>query len=208
MELDDLKNIWNKRDTFQPKLEEEIASMLKGKSNSIIAKLKRNIWVELIFTSIASIILLYYSFTIPNGALKWSFVSFLLLYAGYILYYIKQLNVFRQFRTSDENLRTNLENLVHDLDKYLKFYRMSYSLLYPVFFILMLIFVIMDRGMHDFLEAIQETKMIICLILVIGIFLASSLWFTNWYLKKLYGNHVEKLKLLLKDISELGDEIA
>jgi hypothetical protein len=115
---------------------------------------------------------------------------------------------FRQFRTSDENLRTNLENLIHDLDKYLKFYRMSYSLLYPVFFILMLIFVIMDRGMHDFLEAIQETKMIICLILVIVIFLASSLWFTNWYLKKLYGNHVEKLKLLLKDISELGDEIA
>jgi hypothetical protein len=61
--------------------------------------------------------------------------------------------------------------------------------------------------MHDFLEAIQETKMIICLILVIGIFLASSLWFTNWYLKKLYGDHVEKLKLLLKDISELGNEI-
>lgn len=203
MELDELKNIWKNRDTFQPKLESEILAMLKGKSSSIIDKLKRNLLFELIFTSAAFLVLLYYSFTLQTGALKWSFIAFLVLFSGYIIYYIKQLNVFRHFRTSDENLRTNLENLVHDMDKYLRFYKMSYSLLYPIFLMLILLFVIMDRGMDGFLDSIMELKMILYLLFLIGVFLASSLWFTNWYLNKLYGNHVEKLKELLNDINEL-----
>ena len=203
MELDELKNIWKNRDTFQPKPESEILVMLKGKSSSIIDKLKRNLLLELVFTSVAFLVLLYYSFTLQNGALKWSFIAFLILFSGYIIYYLKQLNVFRQFRTSDENLRTNLENLIHDLDKYLRFYKMSYSLLYPIFFMLILLFVIMDRGMDGFLASMMEIKMILYMLFLIGVFLASSLWFTNWYLNKLYGNHVEKLKELLNDINEL-----
>ncbi len=206
MELDELKNIWKNRDSFQPKLEGEIAAMLRGKSHSIIDKLKRSLWMELIFTSIGFFILLYYALKLPNGALKWSFISFVVLFSGYIFYYIKQLNLFRHFEGSDDSLRNNLATLVANLDHYLRLYKLSYSLLYPIFFILILSFVIMDRGMDDFLETLHDTTTLIYLVFLVAVLFASSLWLTNWYLKKLYGNHVEKLKALLGDIAALMDE--
>ena len=203
MELNDLKSIWKQHDSFQPKLEGgEIGFMLRGRSNSTISKLKRSIWLELVFTMAALLVLLYYSLTIPNGALKWSFGSFLVLFLGYIIYYFMQLNVFRQFKSNPLDIRTNLENLVHEMERYLAFYRISYSLLYPVYLILILSFVIIDRGVDKFLETMSDIRMILYMGFLIVIFLLSSLWFTKWYLKKLYGNHIDKLKELLNDIQE------
>jgi len=58
MELDDLKSIWKQdKPGFEPKKEEEIASMIKGRSNSIISKLKRSVWFELIFTIVCGVAL-------------------------------------------------------------------------------------------------------------------------------------------------------
>jgi hypothetical protein len=55
MELEDLKSIWKRKQGYEPKQEAEIASMLRGRSNSIISKLKRSVWFELIFTIACSI---------------------------------------------------------------------------------------------------------------------------------------------------------
>lgn len=206
MELDDLRNIWKKNEGFKPKLEEEIAGMLKGKSQSIVAKIRRSVWFELIFTVIAGLVLLYYSFVIHAGALRWSFIAFLILFLGYIIYYVKKINLLNRFEGSHGNIKMHLENLVADLDAYLKFYKKSYSLLYPIYFILILSFVAVDRGMDGFIESFRDLKMILYLIFLLGVFLASSLWFTNWYLKKLYGDHLDKLKELLDDIKRAEPE--
>ena len=53
--------------------------MLKRRSISIIDKLKRNVWVELIFTVVVSIGLLIYAITLETGALKWTSISLLLM---------------------------------------------------------------------------------------------------------------------------------
>ncbi len=56
MELEDLKSIWKSGETvFQPKNEQEIAMMLKGRSISIVNKLKRNVWFELVFAIVVSV---------------------------------------------------------------------------------------------------------------------------------------------------------
>jgi len=205
MELDDLKQIWHQQGGFSPKQEQEIAEMLKGKSKSTITKLKRNLWFELVFTGGAWLVMLYFVLTLPNGALKWSFISFLILFIGYIIYYVLQLRLFRDLKTT-QDIRTNLENLVDDLDQYLRYYRLSYSLLYPIFLVLVLAFVILDRGMDNFLDHLKDMKTILYLVFLLGVFLASSLWFANWYLKKMYGNHVDKLRELLSDIDSVVTE--
>jgi hypothetical protein len=57
-ELDDLKLLWQQaKPGFEPKKEEEIASMIKGRSNSIISKLKRSVWFELTFTILCGVAL-------------------------------------------------------------------------------------------------------------------------------------------------------
>jgi hypothetical protein len=202
MELDELKDIWKKNDAdFRPKAENELALMLKGSSKSIIDKLKRSVWFELVFTLISGIILLVYALTLPSGALKWTSVSILAIFVGYSFYYIKKLTLLTNFGRAEENIRVNLENLVEDLTNYLKFYRRSYTILYPVYFCLALMFGAIERGFDEFANVMIKPKTIAYLVALGGIFYFCSTWLVNWYLMKLYGNHLEKLKGLLNELS-------
>jgi hypothetical protein len=203
MELEELKSIWKSSDPgFSPKNEAEIAQMLKGNSQSIVDKLKRSVWFELIFTLVAGIALLVYALTLPSGALKWTSVSILVLFVGYSFYYIKKLTLLVKYNPAAENIRASLERLTDNLSSYLRFYKRSYTLLYPIYFVLGLLFVAMERGMDKFLANLSQPRTIIYLLVIGLVFFFCSTWLTNWYLKKLYGNHLEKLKGLLHDIKQ------
>jgi hypothetical protein len=74
--------------------------------------------------------------------------------------------------------------------------------LYPIYFGLGLLFGVIERGTESFLALLLQPRMILYLVLIAGVFFFCSTWLTNWYLKKLYGNHLEKLKNLLHDLQE------
>jgi hypothetical protein len=200
MELEDLKSIWKNSEHFRLKNEAEIASMLKGKSQSIIAKLKRSVWFELIFTIVASLGLLVYALTLPSGAPKWTSISILVLLVAYSFYYVKKLKLLNRFDPASGNLKSNLENLIVNFSSYLKFYKRSYAILYPVYFCLGLLFSALERGATEFFNTLVHTRTIIYLIILGGVFFLCSTSFTTWYLKKLYGNHLEKLKGMLHEL--------
>lgn len=208
MELNELKDIWKKTEAgFQPKAEAELAAMLKGNSKSIIAKLKRNVWFELTFTLISGIILLIYALTLPSGALKWISVAILAVFVAYTFYYIKKLMLLNRFGGGDDNLKASLEKLIENLASYLRFYRRSYALLYPVYFLLALLFVGIERGIDEFVNILTKPKTIAYLLFLAGIFFVCSTWLVNWYLKKLYGRHLEKLQNLLNDLNNNMSDI-
>lgn len=201
MELDELKDIWKKTEAdFQPKAEAELAIMLKGNSKSIVAKLKRSVWFELIFTLIAGMILLIYALTLPSGALKWISISILVVFVAYTFYYVKKLMLLSRFAATEDNLKATLEKLIENLTNYLKFYKRSYALLYPVYFFVALVFVAIERGFDEFLNVMVKPKTIAYLLLIAGLFFFCSTWLVNWFLKKLYGRHLEKLKNLLNEL--------
>jgi len=203
MELDDLKDIWKKSGPgFRAKDKAELALMLQGRSTSIVDKLKRNVWIELIFTFVASLVLLGYALMLPSGTMKWTSVSFVLLFSVYSIYYIKKLLLLNRFNPADENLKTHIDRLIVSLDSFLKFYKRSYNILYPIFFVLILIFVAIERGATDFFDSLSKPYMIIFLLLSSGFYYFLSTAFTNWYLKKLYGNHLDKLKNLAHELAD------
>lgn len=202
MELDDLKNIWQKGDLFKPRREEEFTSMLKGKSHSIIARLKRNIWFELTFTIVGGLLLLYYAFSIPSPSLRWGGIFVLLSFLLYIIYYIKKINLLNRFEGSEGNIKSNLENLIQDLDAFLRFYYKSYTLLYPAYLALIVIVAIVDLGMVQFLDSLKDWKTIGLLLFLVLLSIALSLWISKWFLGKMYGKHLQKLRTLLKDLEE------
>lgn len=206
MELNELKDIWKKTGAdFQPKPEAELALMLRGKSKSVVTKLKRSVWFELIFTFVSGVVLLLYALTLPGGSLKWTSVSILLLLTAYCFYFIKKLIVLNRFNNADENLKASLTNLIETLISYLRFYKLSYTILYPVYFVLALVFVGLERGLDELLNIMSKAQTIINLIVVAAIFYISSAWFVKWYLKKLYGRHVDKLTDLLNDLNSIND---
>jgi hypothetical protein len=200
-ELDDLKSIWRNNETlFRPKDESEIAAMLKGTSQSIIGKLKRSVWLELSFTIIAGIALLIYALTLPSGSLKWTSISILIMLVAYSFYYVKKLLLLSRFDSANENVRENLERLTVNLSSYLKFYKRSFTILYPVYFFLGLLFGGIERGASEFFDALLRPKTLGVLCLVALFYYFTSTWLVDWMLKKLYGNHLDKLKTLLSDI--------
>lgn len=200
-ELDDLKQIWKShKQGYEPKQESEIASMLQGKSNSIIGKLKRNVWFELIFTIACSIGLGVYAITLEAGALMWTIISLLALFAAYLFYYVKKLMLLGKFDSSDVNMRVNLENLYQKLSVYISFYRKSYAILYPIYFFLGIFFGALDTGMDAFLNRLRDPKTVVILVVITSVFFLFTFIATNFYLKKLYGNHLTKLKELLTEL--------
>jgi len=201
MELDDLKYIWKSKEPgFLPKDESEIAQMLKGKSKSIVGKLMRNVWLELTLTFITGIALLVYALRMPSGALKWTASAILLILVAYTVYYIKKLMLLRRFNPATDNLRATLETLVASLSSYLNFYKRSYTILYPIYFLLGLLFSLLERGATGFLEALSRPRTITALLLVASVFYIASTWAVRWTLRKLYGNHLDKLKALVNDL--------
>jgi hypothetical protein len=207
MELEDLKSIWkNSEPAFQPKNEQEIALMLKGKSVSIINKLKRNVWFELGIAILASIGLLIYALSLETGALKWTSISLLLMCLAYSIIYVKKLLLLNRFQALDGNLRETISLLVENLTSYLKFYKNSYAILYPVYFMLGILFSVIERGPEEYLEYLSKTGTLLYTLVVAGafagVFFFVSTMGANWYLKKLYGNHLEKLKGILNELRQ------
>jgi hypothetical protein len=202
MELDELKDLWKKNDAvFRPKPENELASMLRGNSMSIVDKLKRSVWLEMTITIASGIGLLIYALTLPSGAMKWISVSILAMFVAYSFYYVKKLRLLNNFSASSGNLRETLVNLIDNLSSYLNFYKRSYTILYPVYFFLALLFGAIERGIDQFIAVLSEPKTIAYLIGFAGIFYIGSTWLVKWILQKLYGNHLEKLKGVLRDLN-------
>lgn len=201
MEIEDLKYIWQKQsEGFRPKDQTELAVMLKGKSSSIVTRLKRNVWYELAFTFLGALALIAYAFMLPDGYLKWTSVSILALFGMYSVYYVKKLRLLNNFDSSHENLKANLEILISDLKGYLKFYKRSYSVLYPIFFMLALLFIAIEHGATGFFNKVGRPEVYLVLLPGAALFFVFSTRLTSWYLKKLYGTHLEKLERLLGDL--------
>ncbi len=201
MELEDLKSIWkNSEPSFQQKNEREIAMMLKGRSMSIIDKLKRSVWFDFAFTMMVSLALLIYAISLEAGAYKKTSIALLLMCLAYTIYYIKKLLLLNRFQSGNENLHDTISLLIKNLTSYLKFYKNSYAILYPVYFALGLLFAALERGPERYMEFISNPRIIFYLLVAAGLFFFLSTWLVNWYLKKLYGNHLDKLKNLLNEI--------
>lgn len=201
MELDDLKDIWkNNPPEFKAKDEAELALMLKGNSKSIVGKLKRSVWFELIFTIVAGVVFLIYALTLESGAFKWTSISMIALFVVYSFYYVKKLSLLNRFKPGEDNLKTNIDSLITSLTNYLRFYKRSYTLLYPAYFILGLFFGAMERGTDEFFHSLTKPSVILSLVSLAVVFFFSSTFLTNWWLKKLYGNHLDKLKSLAREL--------
>jgi len=201
MELEDLKTIWKQNGPeFHQKGEAEITLMLKGRSMSIIARLKRNVWFELIIAVLSTLTLLLYAIGLKNGALKWTSISILVMTLAASVYFIKKLQLLNRFGEMNENLHDTLAHLITNLNSYLKFYKNSYAVLFPIYFFLALLFGALERGPRNYIEFILQPSVIIPLLLVAVLFFVTSTWLANWYIKKLYGDHLAKLQGLLHDL--------
>lgn len=208
MELDELKILI--RDDHQmasrQKTPGEIAALLVKNANSVTAKLKRSIWFEIIACVVLALGLaaagLYTTYT--SFQIYFSFFAVICVLFIPVLYYL--LKKTRQLGATAMPVKSNLQQLSTILRQYVTMYFRLTMAIIPVSFMLAFTLGYNDDALHmpgknPYAVSLHETPSVIMFLTAYFIvFAAGMYYFTKWYLKKLYGNYLDQLQQLVREL--------
>lgn len=203
MELESLKDIWNKSlpsetETF----EKDIRQMMHQRSKSAIAKMKRNLMIELaLMILIYAYAVIQYDHFMPG--LQWFLVGMEVIY---LVYFVIKYRLLSRMVNPASEVRSSLQKQLNSLENLLRFYLWSGLLLVPM---AALVSFWIGYTYSTPAEFPRDNSLLLItsfVILLISILICIPLYFfTKWYIRKLYGRHIEKLKEMMHELSEEGE---
>lgn len=207
MELDQLKEMWGNVGAKQNSTsEEELQTLLRKKSKSPITKMKRNLFVELLAIAVLYIFAILHYFLQYSGGMRLN--AWLLVVIGvlYLFYYQRKLKLLNSMECVACEVKSNLKTQLKTLEKYIRFYLLAGTALFP--------FAMIVTGFIVFFNAPEiskgatvpsgsDAKIFAVLLVLISAVLTVPMYFLNkWYVRKLYGQHVERLKAIVEEMNE------
>lgn len=210
VELDDLKNIWSKNitnDVVKNNLEQEqIRLLLKNKSNDIIEKIRKNVLIEIVLffvcLCIITMVTIYFNnkeVTVLSGIV----IGF--IFIPYLFYYIKKYREIKNNLFYHQDIKTNLQNMIVLLQKYLNIYFYGSLLLTPITGVLSGYAILYEMKALGFLLYFDMFNKAVFIGILAFAALLSLLSYPlmKWYIHKLYGQHLEKLKDCLNELNTI-----
>ena len=207
MELDDMKNIWND-EGIEAAGADTISAMIGKQSQSPIAKMKRNLRMELwILVPSLGIGAIYYfiAFKSEYSIIGWVYT---LLLALFCYYFFRKNKLLNEMQCSSCRVKSNLELQLKMVERYVRFYLVSGTATLPVLLIFMGIVLYYKKPslINKNVLYPSATNPVWKFLLAWFILLSVSttiMWVLNrGYVNKLYGRHINKLKHLLAQINE------
>src|ERR1700730_16608389 len=203
MELEQFKNLW-RLETVHHKKDEQLLSFLQRRSNKPIARMKRNLLFELIAVILSygfAIVYYFFAFQGRMSEVSWFMIGIALFF---FVYYFRKNKLLSQMECISCQVRSNLQRQVSTLEKYVRFYLIAGTALIPltILFFSWLIYVKSPLKpnsvfFHSTAYAWWQTSLawiaVVCLSTILVYYL------NKWYVAKLYGNHIRKLKELLAE---------
>lgn len=206
MELDQLKEMWGTVETKHTQTsEQELQLLLQKKSKSPIAKMKRNLTVEM------WVVVVLYAWIIIDYVLQFKglilTIPLLLFIVGllYIVYYVRKRNLLKQMECVTCEVKSNLQQQVRILEKYIRFYMISGTVLFPFTVIFVSAVMFFSSPEIQQLRAKEPLSFgyFFLAVTIISAVLTVPIYFLNkWYVRKLYGQHAEKLKQIVNEMNE------
>jgi hypothetical protein len=208
MELDQWKDIWNEEGEQPSKDAQKLRSLLDKKSKSPVAKMKRNLKVELWFIIITYGAMILFYFLAFKG--KMSEVSWFMLCIGllFVVYYQRKNKLLTEMECLSCEVKSNLQKQTTTLEKYIRFYLLGGTALAPVslVFFAWLFYVKARTNANDniFFPGTDNPmwKAILAWVILTAIVTTLFYFLNKWYVRKLYGKHVEKLKEVLSEMED------
>lgn len=211
MELDELKSLINHRLSadHSGRSAADIAALLTKKTVSVVDKLKRSLWIEIICCLAVIAAFTYLGFAGGYRSLRIYFSVFAVLsvvFLGIIIYLLRRT---KQLSATALPVKSNLQIIVNIIEEFTKRYFQFTMVLIPVCFVFAFLL-----GYHEpkHIPAVDgfaknlfsATWQVMVFVLVYMALLAVGIYyFTKWYIKKLYGRYLDQLK---ECIRELGEE--
>ena len=208
MELDNLKRVWEEIEIPAEVVQNtRLYDMTTLKSQTAVSVMKRNLRMELLFVIILFVggaAFYLFSFGGRLNEISWFYLTVALLF--YCYYYYKN-RLLSSMQCITCNVHTNLTAQLRSLEKYLKVYLFAGTAIVPlamifVFVMLKTKFPALRRLFRH--ESVNGTVtpewnwLVVIAILTFGIYLLN-----RWYLRKLYGKHVEQLKSLITEFENV-----
>lgn len=230
MELDDLKQTWNKISSENEKKlqldEKDLKKLLKMRTLDISEKIGRNIrvgigiifgWVCLGFAVNFLLSPVLEDFLdkpyITEELMFWTFIvevfNYLLIFTAIILFWVK-FNRLEKETHDSTNLKNKLERLIKILT--------SYKVMFYVVLVIVLLYVIASFSSGFVLSYTYEMKeagidlenqkflqwlvVAIVFLLVLGVILGIYYLLFNLFFKRLYGRYLKQLKATFRELNE------
>lgn len=206
MELDELKIELNRKfNAEHQKSSEDFALLLNKKTSSLIARIKRSIWIELISCIVFTIVFALVAIFSPYWSLKIYFAVFTLVCVAFLFvlrYLLKRTN---EFAGTTLPVKSNLASLLSILREYIKRYFQLTMILIPFCLVFSFLLRYYDPGhspSQNLTASITTSILIISAVIYTAALIVGVYYFTKWYLKKLYGNYLSQLEELIAELDE------
>lgn len=211
MDFNDIKNAW--KDSFEDSEllnKEEIEDKLRIKSNSNTAlnKIKKSYRFELILAIPIFIGIIIGLFIFLKYPFKIYIIPAAVLFLGWAISFTwRNYNRIRKTVISTEQLKSALIKTIYDIERYVNFNTSSYVkfIIIPFSFAFgMLMGLSIAAGDRDIIEIILSlgTKAIVKMASILVIGSAVMIPFSQYINRKLYKQHLDKLKKYLKEFED------
>jgi hypothetical protein len=191
----------------------DIEQLLKNKTSSFIDKIKKSLWFEIIFGFLLNFGFVYAAFDANMRSMRIYFGVFSILMYLFLFFLIYLLLRTNKIKTTDQTIKKNLESYIQLIEEFVKRYLQFTMALIPICLVFAGYLGYSD-GHTDALNnaynsgynlgakmnGTQFSVFIISFIVFISLGIYGMYHFTQWYLKKLYGNYLTELKKCMSDL--------
>lgn len=210
MELDEFKDTLNQQLATDHlyRSEADIAALLRKKAHSIIVKIKKSLWFEIFSCIVIMLLFGYLGLSCKYSSMNIYFSAFTLVFVPFtiiLFYLLKKIN---RLNTNSLSVKNNLQSIVSILEEFMKRYFQFTMVLIPICFVFAFFLGYTEKQpIEPIDQIILKYKPSYSFITIFTFVYMTSLtvgiyYFTKWYLKKLYGNYVNELKIYINELKE------
>lgn len=210
MELDEFKDTLNQQLATDHlyRSEADIAALLRKKAHSIIVKIKKSLWFEIFSCIVIMLLFGYLGLSSKYSSMNIYFSAFTLVFVPFtiiLFYLLKKIN---RLNTNSLSVKNNLQSIVSILEEFMKRYFQFTMVLIPICFVFAFFLGYTEKQpIEPIDQIILKYKPSYSFITIFTFVYMTSLtvgiyYFTKWYLKKLYGNYVNELKIYINELKE------
>lgn len=204
MELDNLKTLWREQAPAgdNPMDAGMLVQLLQERSRGPIERMRRNLRIESLLMVLTYIPTIAAYFLMFNGHFWGIAVMMAMILVLFWVYYYKKNRLLKKMQCVTCEVRSNLNGQLIVLGKYIRFYLWAGTIVTSLAIIVAYSFLEYTEMTVHHLSSPHWFKLIFLLSLL-GPFAVGSYFMNRWYVNKLYGRHIKKLKQLLREMDEV-----
>jgi hypothetical protein len=215
MDLDQFKNeLKSKLATdHMNRSDADIEQLLKKKTSSFIDKIKKSLWFEIIIGFLMNFAFVYGAFDASMHSLRIYFGVFSVVMYLFLFILIYLLVRTYKIKIADQSIKSNLDSYILLIDEFIKRYLQFTMALIPICSVFAGYLGYLDgqsdaklnqyHNLYNIGEKMSSThfiRLVSIFIVFISLGAYGMYHFTKWYLKKLYGNYLNDLKICMAEL--------